>query len=154
MNPNDSSVAMGADLDGNERPVFRNTVIGLPDTDTARAHESIMLRHARDRTYSVVGEMAGHDKTWLSRVFKGELKASFFEWIAVMDGLGLRVTAPSAESAADADLLNALLRKTAAVLEREASTAGEGDVFLHADEYKSLLVFAQRGIKSMQEAAL
>ena len=35
-----------------------------------------------------------------------------------------------------------------------AGAVGEGDVRLQADEYKSLLLLAQRGIKSMQEAAL
>lgn len=76
------------------------------------------------------------------------------ELLAWLDAADLRITTPNAESAADAELLNALLRKTASVLAREAGAVGEGDVRLQDDEYKSLLLLAQRGIKAMQEAAL
>ena len=37
---------------------------------------------------------------------------------------------------------------------QEVGYTAEGDVRLQADEYKSLLLLAQRGIKAMQEAAL
>ena len=154
MNPNDSSVASAPTPGSNTSPVFRNGTAVAPDTHTARVNSAALLRASQEVGYTGVGTAAGHDKSFVCRLLNGEAKANIFEWLAFCDSTNGRITEPNAESAADADLLNALLRKTASVLAREASTVGEGDVRLQADEYKSLLLLAQRGIKSMQEAAL
>ena len=154
MNPNDSSVASAPTPGSNTSPVFRNGTAVAPDTHTARVNSAALLRASQEVGYTAVGTAAGHDKSFVCRLLNGEAKANIFEWLAFCDSTNGRITEPNAESAADADLLNALLRKTASVLAREAGTVGEGDVRLQADEYKSLLLLAQRGIKAMQVAAL
>lgn len=130
MNPNDSSVASAPTPGSNTSPVFRNGTAVAPDTHTARVNSAVLLRASQEVGYTAVGTAAGHDKSWVCRFFSDEA----------------RVSRP--------ELLNALLRKTASVLAREAGAVGEGDVRLQDDEYKSLLLLAQRGIKAMQEAAL
>lgn len=130
MNPNDSSVASAPTPGSNTSPVFRNGTAVAPDTHTARVNSAALLRASQEVGYTAVGTAAGHDKSWVCRFFSDEA----------------RVSRP--------ELLNALLRKTASVLAREAGAVGEGDVRLQDDEYKSLLLLAQRGIKAMQEAAL
>ena len=154
MNPNDSSVASAPTPGSNTSPVFRNGIFEMPNTPAARANLSFLLRASKDVGYTTIGNAMGHDKSFVCRLLNGEAKANIFEWLAFCDSTNGRITEPNAESAADADLLNALLRKTASVLAREAGTVGEGEVRLQADEYRSLLLLAQRGIKSMQEAAL
>lgn len=63
----------------------------------------------------------------------------------------LRLVPRSAESQADRDLLMAILSKTSAALAREAQVDHEDPVTIGAEEYKSLLHFAQIGIKSRME---
>lgn len=154
MNPNDSSVASAPTPGSNTSPVFRNGTAVAPDTHTARVNSAALLRASQEVGYTAVGTAAGHDKSWVCRFFSDEARVSRPELLAWLDAADLRITTPNAESAADAELLNALLRKTASVLAREAGAVGEGDVRLQDDEYKSLLLLAQRGVKAMQEAAL
>ena len=122
-----------------------------PDTRTAHANNAALRRASTDIGFSAVGAAVEHDKSLVSRFFSDQALVSRAGLLAWLDVVNLRIVTPSAESAADAELLAALLKKTSATLQRASNEFQGGDRSLSEDEYRSLLLLAQRGIKAMQE---
>lgn len=122
-----------------------------PETPTARSNEGTMLRAFQDAGYRRIGEAAGHDKSWVSRLFSGETRASVPELLCMFDAAGLRVLHDGAEKS-DEEMLVALLHSTAASVRKCVGDAPEfGTVTLCAQEYRALLVLAQRQIQTMRD---
>lgn len=152
MQTDNSTLDDDAQIGRNDGPVFRNGgLVKAPDTRTAHANNAALLRASTDIGFSAVGAAVGHDKSWVSRFFSDQALVSHAELLAWLDACSLRIVPPNAESAADAELLAALLKKTSATLQRAANDFQGGDRSLSEDEYRSLLLLAQRGIKAMQE---
>lgn len=143
MQTDNSTLDDDAQIGRNDGPVFRNGGLAkCPDTRTA---------NATDIGFSAVGEAVRHDKSWVSRFFSDQAVVSRAGILAWLDVINQRIVTPNAESAADAELLAALLKKTSATLQRASNEFQGGDRSLSEDEYRSLLLLAQRGIKAMQE---
>ena len=137
----------------NEAPVFRNGVAEMPDTPTARANFAELVRAAQDVGYTRIGEAVGHDKSFVCRLLQGEARANVFEWMAFLDATVLRLASPDADSAADAELLSALLKKVSTVFAQAREDVESGKArFSFADD-GAVLMLAERGIKSMRQEA-
>ena len=152
MTTDNSTLDDDAQCGRNDGHVFRNGGLAkAPDTRTAHANNTALLRASTDIGFSAVGAAVSHDKSWVSRFFSDQALVSRAEMLAWLDACNLRIVTPNAESAADAELLAALLKKTSATLQRASNEFQGGDRSLSEDEYRSLLLLAQRGIKAMQE---
>lgn len=152
MTTDNSTLDDDAQIGRNDGPVFRNGgLVSAPDTNSARANNAALLRACQDVGYAAIGKAVGRDKSWVTRWFAGDAVASNAQVLAMFDACNLRSVPPNAESAADAELLAALLKKTSATLQRASNEFQGGDRSLSEDEYRSLLLLAQRGIKAMQE---
>ena len=135
----------------NEAPVFRNGIAKIPETRSAQENNGALLSASLDVGYAAVSAATHLDKSWVSRFFQDQSRLSRPELLHWLDAANLRLVHRSAESQADRDLLMALLQKTSAVLARESQVEHADTVTIGAEEYKSLLHFAQLGIKSRME---
>lgn len=128
--------------------VCRNTV-ATPDTATARANESALLRACQDAGYRRVSEACGHDKSWLSRWFQDEARATKSEILAMLDSTAL--TVGEAKEGADEDLLIALLHTTEAGVRRSMGEVPDStSVTISSSEYRALLTLAHRQLEDMK----
>ena len=152
MNPDDPTLDDDAQLVCNDGLVFRNGGLSkCPDTRTAHANNAALLRASTDIGFSAVGAAVNHDKSWVSRFFSDQALVSRAGLMAWLDACNLRIVTPNADSAASNSASAALLKKTSATLQRASNEFQGGDRSLSEDEYRSLLLLAQRGIKAMQE---
>lgn len=152
MTTDSSTLDDDAQIGRNDGLVFRNGgLVKVPDTRTAHANNAALLRASTDIGFSAVASAVSHHKSWVSRMFSLEAVASLAEWLAWFDACNLRIVHPNAESAADTELLIALLNKSSAVLERTAREFKGREVRLSEDEFRAYLLLSQRGIKAMQE---
>lgn len=128
--------------------VMRNGA-AIPDTTTARKNDSLLLRAFKKATYPRLGIACGHTASWVCRWLAGEGVMNKAELLYALDAADFEISERGAKDEDDAQLLQILLRKAAAVLDERAKEAGDVMVF-SADEGKALLALAQRGIRAMQ----
>ena len=111
----------------NEAPVFRNGIAEIPETRSAQENNGALLSASLDVGYAAVSAATHLDKSWVSRFFQDQSRLSRPELLHWLDAANLR-----------------LVHRSAEVEHSDTVTIG-------AEEYKSLLHFAQLGIKSQME---
>lgn len=128
--------------------VIRNGA-AIPDTATARRHDSLLLRAFKRAGYPRIGVACGHTASWVCRWLAGEAVSNKAELLYALDAADLELVERGSRTEDDAQLLQILLRKAASVLDERAKDDGDVMVF-SAEEGKALLALAQRGIRAMQ----
>lgn len=136
---------------GDAPAMLRNSA-AMPNTDSAREHLSLLIRTSQEVGQILIARACGHDKSWVCRVLQGDGLLNLAEVLAWLDAAGVRLQREDAQAQVDADLLSALLRKTAQALSAKQAEANDDGAFVSSEEYRALLMLARRGLAAMQEA--
>ena len=126
---------------------FRNGA-AKPNTRSARDNEAALIRHSKLVGYRAISQATGHDLSWVCRWLQDDCRASLSEVLAWLDVCDLRIKEADGETDDDRELLQILLRKTAANLEKRSAEADNPVALSHA-EYMALLQLAKRGLETM-----
>lgn len=124
-----------------------------PNTPNARNNDRALIRHSQEVGYRVLADAVSRDKAFVSRWMSDEYRVTKGELLCLLDAMGLQLVPVGEEKQSDETLMLALLKTTESAVRRGLEAGPhDGIVEVCAEEYRALLVLAQRQLSAMAAA--